>query len=48
MDYMPFYGNKTPSEYVCIHLNVTDNYCTSISKQNKEYNLDTYMTGFGV
>ncbi len=27
LDYMPLYGNKTPSEYVCIHLNIADNYC---------------------
>ncbi len=30
MDYIPLYGDKTPSEYVCIHLNLADNYCITI------------------
>ncbi len=30
MHYIPLYGDKTPSEYVCIHLNLAKNYCLTI------------------
>ncbi len=30
MDYMPLYGDETPFEYVCIHLNLAENYCQAI------------------
>ncbi len=27
---MPLYGDKTPSQYVCIDLNLAENYCLTI------------------
>ncbi len=29
-DYMPLFGDKIPFEYVCIHLNLADNYGRTI------------------
>ncbi len=52
MDYMPLYGNKTPSEYVSIHLNfaiqLLSNYFTSISEniRNTIYILSDWFSAY--